>query len=116
MSESLYPHADPKWREQCRALTGDTQSAWQAFSRQVLAEGPLPAQTKPLIAVAVAHVTPCPYCIGGHTRAALRQGASREENMEAIEVAAEMRAGGAYAHSIVALAAIEAAQSPHDPR
>jgi AhpD family alkylhydroperoxidase len=49
----------------------------------------------------VAHVTQCPYCIKGHTKAALRHGATREELMEAIWVAAEMRAGGAYAHSVL---------------
>jgi AhpD family alkylhydroperoxidase len=53
--------------------------------------------------VAVAHVTQCPYCIKGHTRAALRAGATREELMEAIWVAAEMRAGGAYAHAALML-------------
>jgi AhpD family alkylhydroperoxidase len=58
---------------------------------------------KQVIAVAVAHVTQCPYCIKGHTKLALRQGASREELMEAIWVAAEMRAGGAYAHSALAI-------------
>ena len=52
-------------------------------------------------------VTQCPYCIKGHTKAALRAGASREELMEAIWVAAEMRAGGAYAHSILAIEDIE---------
>ena len=58
--------------------------------------------------MAVAHVTQCPYCIRGHTKAALRQGASAEELIEAIWVAAEMRAGGSYAHSQLALAEIEA--------
>jgi len=67
----------------------------------------LPAKTKQLIAVAVAHVTQCPYCIRGHTKAALRQGASKEELMEAIWVAAEMRAGGAFAHSILAIEEME---------
>lgn len=62
-----------------------------------LADGALPAKTKQLIAVAVAHVTQCRYCIKGHTKAALRHGATRQELMEAIWVAAEMRAGGAYA-------------------
>jgi AhpD family alkylhydroperoxidase len=56
-----------------------------------------------VIAVAVAHVTQCPYCIRGHTRAALREGASPQQLMEAIWVAAEMRAGGAFAHSIIAI-------------
>ena len=69
----------------------------------MFAEGALPTVTKQLIAVAVAHVTQCPYCIKGHTRAALKQGATEQQLMEAIWVAAEMRAGGAYAHSTLAL-------------
>jgi AhpD family alkylhydroperoxidase len=64
------------------------------------------------MAVAVAHVTQCPYCIKGHTKLAIRKGNTPEEIMEAIWVAAEMRAGGAFAHSNLALDAMEAAQ-PH---
>jgi alkylhydroperoxidase/carboxymuconolactone decarboxylase family protein YurZ len=52
-------------------------------------------------------MTQCPYCIRGHTKAALRQGATRQEIMEAVWVAAEMRAGGAYAHSAISLAAMD---------
>jgi len=70
-------------------------------------------KTKQLIAVAVAHVTQCPYCIRGHTKAAMRHGATREELMEAIWVAAEMRAGGAYTHSALALDEMEKA-SPRE--
>ncbi|MGH7017642.1 MAG: carboxymuconolactone decarboxylase family protein, partial [Caulobacteraceae bacterium] len=62
---------------------------------------------KQTIAVAVAHVTQCPYCIKGHTKAALRAGASRKELMEAIWVAAEMRAGAAFAHTAVSLTAMD---------
>jgi AhpD family alkylhydroperoxidase len=68
-------------------------------------------RTKKLIAVAVAHVTQWPYCINGHTPRARRKGASPEEIMEAIGVAAEMRAGGAYAHVTLALRAMGAASS-----
>jgi AhpD family alkylhydroperoxidase len=68
-------------------------------------------KTKQLIAVAVAHVTQCPYCIRGHTGAALQKGATAEEIMEAIWTAAEMRAGGAFAHSTVALDTIRRFQA-----
>jgi AhpD family alkylhydroperoxidase len=78
-------------------------------AQRVFAEGALPAKTKQVIAVAVAHVTQCPYCIKGHTKAALRHGATPEELMEAIWVAAEMRAGGAYAHSAISLVAMDEA-------
>jgi len=48
-------------------------------------------------------VTQCPYCIRGHTQSALKAGATEQELMEAIWVAAEMRAGAAYAHSALAI-------------
>jgi AhpD family alkylhydroperoxidase len=85
--------------------------AFNAFSAAVFAEGALPTVTKQLIAVAVAHVTQCPYCIKGHTRAALKHGATEQQLMEAIWVAAEMRAGGAYAHSALALDAMQHAHA-----
>lgn len=53
--------------------------------------------------MAVAHSTQCPYCIRGHTEAARKHGASEQEIMEAIWVAAKMRAGAAYAHATLAL-------------
>lgn len=81
--------------------------AWRNFSRTVFKEGVLDEKTKQLIAVAVAHVTQCPYCIKAHTPQALRSGASKEEIMEAIWVAAEMRAGAAYAHASIAMEAME---------
>lgn len=53
----------------------------------MFAEGALSAKTKQIIAVAVAHVTQCPYCIKGHTKAARGAGATPQELMEAIWVA-----------------------------
>ena len=111
MSETLFPKPSLAHAEKRRALAPETEKAFQAFSRQVFADGALTAKTKQLIAVAVAHVTQCPYCIAGHTKAAVRHGATAQELMEAIWVAAEMRAGGAYAHSILALTAVEATES-----
>lgn len=101
--ESIFPEATRELAEQRNRLAPGPAEAFRAFSRSVFAEGAIPVKTKQLIAVAVAHVTQCPYCIRGHTSAALRQGATAEEIMEAIWVAAEMRAGGAYAHSVLAL-------------
>ena len=92
-----------------RELSPDTEAAFQTFSKAVFADGALSGKAKQIIAVAVAHVTQCPYCIKGHTKAPLRHGASREELMEAIWVAAEMRAGGAYAHSLLSIEEMERA-------
>ena len=87
-----------------RALAPEAEDALRAFSQKVFADGALPARTKQLIAVAVAHVTQCPYCIKGHSKAARQHGATPEEIMEAVWVAAEMRAGAAWAHATLALA------------
>ena len=112
MSESMYPQATKALAEKRSELAPEIEAAFRQFSQTVFRDGALPAKTKQLIAVAVAHVTQCPYCIRGHTKAALRQGATPEELMEAIWVAAEMRAGGAYAHSALALEAMERGGRP----
>ncbi|HEY9037715.1 MAG TPA: carboxymuconolactone decarboxylase family protein [Roseovarius sp.] len=107
MSDPLFPTNSAALAKRRKELTPDAEKAFRDFSQAVFADGALDARTKQLIAVAVAHVTQCPYCIKGHTKAALRQGASEAEVMEAIWVAAEMRAGGAYAHSVLALDEME---------
>ena len=105
----MYPKATRALAEKRSKLTPDAEAAFRAFGQAVFKDGALDAKTKQLIAVAVAHVTQCPYCIKGHTKSAVRQGATPEEVMEAIWVAAEMRAGGAYAHSALALETIDEA-------
>lgn len=111
MPKDIFPQTTPGLVAMRKKLAPHIHDAFTAFSERVFAEGALPTKTKQLIAVAAAHITQCPYCIRGHTNAALRHGATAEEIMEAIWVAAEMRAGGAYAHSVVALDTIEAANS-----
>ena len=103
MAESLYTPTTKDIADRRKELAPQTHEAFEAFSKAVFAEGALDERTKQLIAVAVAHTTQCPYCIKGHTALAKRKGASDEQIMEAIWVAAEMRAGGAYAHSTLAL-------------
>jgi AhpD family alkylhydroperoxidase len=107
MPEPVYPPVSKDLARKRRELVPNIQAAFDAFSHTVFAEGALPTKTKQLIAVAVAHVTQCPYCIRSHTKFALRHGATQQEIMEAIWVAAEMRAGGAYAHSSISLTAME---------
>ena len=114
MSDAVYPAPTRELAAHRAALAPETHDAFQAFSRQVFADGALPEKTKQLIAVAVAHVTQCPYCIRSHTRLAVRKGATEQEIMEAIWVAAEMRAGGAYAHSVIALDAAGAGSDGHN--
>lgn len=107
MSSEMYPAATAEMLEKRSEWSPKQMEAWKNFSRAVFKEGVLDEKTKQLIAVAVAHVTQCPYCIRSHVPQALRKGASKEEIMEAIWVAAEMRSGGAYAHSALAIDAID---------
>ena len=112
--EQMYPAATGELAQERKRLAPGPAEAFAAFGRSVFADGALPVKTKQLIAVAVAHVTQCPYCIRGHTKAALRHGATEEQLMEAIWVAAEMRAGGAFAHSTLALDTIAKAKPKSD--
>ena len=107
-NESLFPKTTKELLDKKAALAPDNINAWRNFSKTVFKAGALDEKTKQLIAVAVAHVTQCPYCIEAHTPMAMRKGASKEEIMEAIWVASEMRAGAAYAHATIAMEAMEA--------
>ena len=109
MSDEIYPTVTRELTRLRRELAPEAAAAFHTFGQAVFADGALPTKAKQIIAVAVAHVTQCPYCIRGHTQAALREGASHQELMEAIWVAAEMRAGGAIAHSIIALSEMDIA-------
>ena len=73
---AVYPPATHEIGARRRELAPEIHQAFDAFSRQVFADGALPGKTKQLIAVAAAHVTQCPYCIRGRTKLARRAGAS----------------------------------------
>lgn len=112
--EHLYPQPTRELSEMRSHLAPGPAEAFRAFSKSVFADGALRVKVKQLIAVAAAHVTQCPYCIRSHTRAAVAHGATAEEIMEAIWVAAEMRAGAAYAHSALALDTIARGEAGKD--
>ena len=115
MTGMLYPSSSRELNDMRKRLAPEAHEAFQALSQKVFADGALPTKTKQIIAVAVAHVTQCPYCIQGHTKAALRAGATAQELMEAIWVAAEMRAGAAFAHSAIALTTINNEEVRREP-
>ena len=56
-------------------------------------EGALTVREKALIALAVSHALQCPYCIDAYTSDCLKNGADEEQMMEAVHVAAAMKAG-----------------------
>ena len=56
-----------------------------------------------MIALAIAHITQCPWCIDAHVQRAEKAGASGEELAEVIFVAMAMAAGAAWSHGGLAL-------------
>jgi AhpD family alkylhydroperoxidase len=115
VDQHIYPDVSKDLAQKRRELAPEIYAAFRTFGQRVFADGALPSKTKELIAVAVAHVTQCPYCIRGHTELALKKGATEQEVMEAIWVASEMRAGAAYAHSIIAIDAMHQTQTKPAP-
>jgi AhpD family alkylhydroperoxidase len=79
-------------------LCPDQMKAFLAFDYACMEEGALSVKIKELIALGVAMTTQCPYCIGIHTDAATKAGATEKEMAEAVFVAAALRAGGAMTH------------------
>lgn len=99
MSKDYY---DPKDLEDFPNITEHaTQTGTKFFTYYTDATGPgaLTEREKALIALAVATVRHCPYCIDAYTNKCLSLGVSSEEMMEAVHVGAAMSAGDVLAHA-----------------
>ena len=88
-------------------LSPDTLKGYQTLSGAGAKTGHLDAKTRELIALAVAVTTRCDGCIAVHSRAALKQGATREEISEALGVAVALNAGAALVYSGRVLDAVD---------
>ena len=75
---------------------GDKYFAWYS---EVMKEGALTEREKSLIALAVAHAVQCPYCIDAYTATSFEKGADEAQMMEAVHVAAVIRAGSSLVFS-----------------
>lgn len=69
------------------------------YYRKSTSAGKLTEREKALIALTVATVRHCPYCIDAYTNKCLSLGVSNDEMMEAIHVGAAMTAGDVLAHA-----------------
>ena len=67
---------------------------------EVFKEGALTVREKNLIALAVAHVVQCPYCIDAYTTASMQSGCDEEQMMEAVHVGAAIKGGATLAFSV----------------
>ena len=84
-------------------LSPEAMATFRAYDKAALAEGAIPKKYKELMAIAVALTTQCPYCIDIHVGNARKAGATEAELVEAVMVAASLRAGGAVTHATHAL-------------
>ena len=93
-----------------RNLQGGAPEVMKAFSNianAALAAKALDGKTKELIALGISVAIRCDDCIAFHAKAALKQGASREEVMEALGMAVYMGAGPSVMYATHALDAFE---------
>jgi AhpD family alkylhydroperoxidase len=65
-------------------------------------EGAIPLKYRELMALSVALLTQCDYCIEAHANNSRTQGATREEIAETIMLAGTMRASASIAHGRLA--------------
>ena len=82
------------------------------WSQAALADGALDKKTKELIALAVGVAARCDGCIGFHTKALARLGASTEEVHEALGVAIYMGGGPVAMYAANAVAAFNEFSAP----
>lgn len=104
MTNHYHDRSDLGLFKEMKGLAPKEFEAWLNLDRIVAREdGKIPRKYRELIALAVAHVTQCVYCIEAHAKGAKKAGASREEVVETTFLAAALRAGGAAAHGTLAL-------------
>jgi AhpD family alkylhydroperoxidase len=105
-----WPEQTKELIAQLRILRSGTPEVMKAFSglaQAALAPKALDWKTKELIALGIAVAIRCDDCIGFHVKAALEQGASRDEVMETLGVAVYMGAGPSVMYASHALDAFE---------
>ena len=79
-----------------------------AVHEAAMAPGALDSRTKELIALAIAVATRCEDCVALHVRAGREAGATRDEMLEALEVAVLMGGGPALMYAARAREVLDA--------
>ncbi|HEY8254225.1 MAG TPA: carboxymuconolactone decarboxylase family protein [Rhizomicrobium sp.] len=85
----------------------ETMRGFSAMAQGATRPGALDKKTKELIALAIGVATRCDGCIGFHTEALVRLGATRLEVEEALGMAIYMGGGPSLMYAADALAAFE---------
>ncbi|MEK3698110.1 carboxymuconolactone decarboxylase family protein [Paenibacillus sp. FSL R10-2199] len=106
-NKSLYTRHTPSFSAKLFAYSPEGFKAFGEFNKQALAAGVLSVKTKELIAVAVSHVTGCPYCIEAHIGKSKSEQTTFEEIFESVTVAAAVKAHSAFFNASNALKAFQ---------
>ena len=96
-----------KQLKRMRELVPEAYRAFLEFDGKAFAEGALAVKTKELIALGIAQITQCPWCIDAHTKQASTAGCTDEEIGEVIFVAMAMASGAAWSHGGLALQCLQ---------
>lgn len=99
MSRQYYETKDLQDFPNIGEFASDQGNKFFEYYEAATAAGKLTEREKSLIALAVATVRHCPYCIDAYTNKCLSLGVDQEEMMEAIHVGAAMVAGDTLAHA-----------------
>ncbi|HLX63770.1 MAG TPA: carboxymuconolactone decarboxylase family protein [Planctomycetota bacterium] len=114
MADSFFQKSSLKQLRRLKAGSpnaAESFGAMSTFFSKAVSDGVLPAKTKELIAIAVAHATHCAYCIDHHVKAAAKAGATEAEINEAILVAIALTAGASFTHAGIALDSLDEAKA-----
>jgi len=90
-----------------RELVPEAYRAFLDFDKVAFKEGALSAKAKELMAIAIAQITQCAWCIQAHTKRAASAGATDAEIAETIFVAMAMAAGAAWSHGGLVLQCLQ---------
>jgi AhpD family alkylhydroperoxidase len=85
----------------------ETMQAFSALAKAATRDGALDKKTKELIALAIGIATRCDGCIGFHTEALVRLGATRQEVEETLGMAVYMGGGPSLMYAADAISAFE---------
>lgn len=111
------PNPEHRYRELTQGVSGrlaelrhstpDVMKAFGDLGRAATADGALDKKTKELIALALSVAVRCDPCIGFHTQALARLGATRQEVDETLGVAVYMGGGPSLMYAASAIAAFD---------
>ncbi|ELA7389036.1 carboxymuconolactone decarboxylase family protein [Vibrio alginolyticus] len=85
----------------------NTLNSFMQLHQATMSEGAVSLKNKELIALGISIAVRCDGCIGAHVKAALNANATKEEIVEAINVAVLMGGGPSLTYGAQALAAAE---------